>query len=205
METEESIRLRYQAVRPHLNERQRRLFAASEVQAYGFGGILVVSRATGIARSTLGRALKDLAYLEGLVGEVRRPGGGRPSVTQKDPALLDALNALLEPATMGDPMRPLRWVSKSHAKLATALRELGHTLSARTVGPLLERIGYRRQPNRKTLEGANHPDRDAQFEHINRQGLSFEASQDPVISVDTKKKEFIGDFKNNGWVGKGWL
>ena len=198
MDKEDEIRRRFTAVRDLLNERQRRLFAASEVRAFGYGGIVAVARATGIARSTLGRGLKDLGDPDALTGEVRRAGGGRPLLTAKSPELLNDLNSLLEPSTMGDPMRLLRWVSKSQAKIAAALRELGHTISTNSVGPLLERIGYRRQANRKTREGSSHPDRDAQFEHINAKAIAFASSGDPVISVDTKKKENLGDFKNAG-------
>lgn len=198
MNNTEAIRCRFANVRDHLNERQIRIFASSEARAYGYGGILILSQITGLAPSTIGRGLKDLDEPDSLTGIIRRPGAGRPSVVETCPTLLDDLRTLVEPATMGDPMRPLLWVSKSHAKLAAALVEQGHVISASTVPNLLTQLGYRRQANRKTLEGAKHPDRDAQFEYINAQAEAFAAQQEPVISVDTKKKEIVGDFKNSG-------
>jgi hypothetical protein len=141
---EKPIRARYQAVRASLDERGRRLHAAAEAVAAGHGGIAAISRATKVARSTIGRGLKDLREPGSLTGKVRRQGAGRPTVTAKDPTLLDDLRQLLEPATMGDPMRPLRWVSKSHDKLATALRQLGHKVSASSMPKLLEQLEYRR-------------------------------------------------------------
>ena len=193
-----AIRERFTAVTRDLNERSRRLLAAAEAKTAGHGGIAAASRATGIARSTIGRGLKDLARPEGLCGAVRRPGGGCPSLTEKDPTLLADMRRLLEPATMGDPMRPLMWVSKSHAKLAAALREMGHKIADSSMAKLLERLDYRRQVNRKTLEGSHNPDRNAQFEHINAAVIATQAAGQPVISIDTKKKELIGTFKNGG-------
>jgi DNA-binding phage protein len=194
---ETAIRKRCEAMRSRLDERERRLFAAAEARSAGYGGVSVVARAIGIARSTIDRGLKDLEALDS-VRKVRRAGGGRPLLTQTDPTLLADLGRLLEPATLGDPMRPLVWVSKSHAKLALALRTMGHRVSASRIPQLLERLGYRRQVNRKTKEGSHHPDRNAQFEHINAQVLAFQAASQPVISVDTKKKELIGPYKNAG-------
>ena len=194
---ETAIRNRFEAMAARLDERGRRLFAAAEARAAGYGGVSSVTRATGIARSTIDRGLRELDASEA-VRKIRRAGGERLSLTQKDPALLEDLRKLLEPATLGDPMRPLLWVSKSHAKLALALRDMGHRVSASRIPQLLERLGYRRQVNRKTKEGSHHPDRDAQFEHINKQVLAFQAAGQPVISVDTKKKELIGDYKNAG-------
>jgi len=185
-------------MRPGLDERGRRLLAAAEARAAGYGGVSAVARATGIARSTIDRGLKDLEALDPAPPKVRRPGGGRPTLTQTDPTLMEDLQRLLEPATVGDPMRPLVWVSKSHAKLAAALRDMGHEVSASRIPKLLERLRYRRQVNRKTKEGSHHPDRDAQFEHINEQVVAFQAAGQPVISVDTKKKELIGAYKNAG-------
>ena len=185
---ETAIRDRYAAMRSRLDERGRRLFAAAEARAAGYGGVSAVARATGIARSTIDRGLKELDAAS-VARKIRRPGGGRPSATQKDPTLLDDLQKLLEPATLGDPMRPLLWVSKSHAKLASALRDMGHAVSASRIPKLLERLGYRRQVNRKSKEGARHPDRDAQFEHINAKVSAFQTAGQPVISVDTKKQE----------------
>jgi DDE family transposase len=189
---------RFAAVRRSLNERGRRLFAAAEARTAGHGGISAAARATGVARSTIGRGLKDLNDPAALSGEVRRPGGGRHALTATDPTLLDDLRRLLEPATMGDPMRPLRWVSKSHAKLAAALCAMGHQIGKSSIPKLLDLVGYRRQVNRKPLEGSRNPDRDAQFEHINAAAIATQAAGDPVISIDTKKKELIGPYKNVG-------
>ena len=192
------IRERFTAVERDLNERSRRLLAAAEAKTAGYGGIAAASRATGIARSTIGRGLKDLATPGSLLGEVRRPGGGGPTLIEKDPTLLEDLRQLVEPATMGDPMRSLMWVSKSHAKLAAALREIGHKIAASSVPKLLGLLNYSRQVNRKTLEGSHNPDRNAQFEHINAAVIATQGSNQPVISIDTKKKELIGAFKNVG-------
>jgi hypothetical protein len=189
---------RYAAVRRSLNERGRRLFAAAEARSAGHGGISASARATGIARSTIGRGLKDLAEPAALSGMVRRPGSGRRSLTVIDATLLEDLRQLLEPATMGDPMRPLLWVSKSHAKLAAELRAKGHKVAKSSIPKLLRRLKYCRQVNRKTLEGSRNPDRDAQFEHINAAVIATQAAGQPVISIDTKKKELIGPYKNAG-------
>jgi len=196
---EEAIRRRYSAVRDHLSERGRRLFAAAEVQTAGRGGLQAVAQATGLARSTIGRGLKELDAQAPLPpGRVRRPGGGRRPVSVRNPGMLDDLRRLVEPATLGDPMRPLLWVSKSLAKLAAGLGELGHSVSPNTVRKLLVEIGYSRQVNRKANDGSGHADRDAQFEHINRRVGEFQAAGQPVVSVDTKKKELVGNFKNAG-------
>jgi hypothetical protein len=192
------IRARFTAVERDLNERSRRLLAAAEAQTAGYGGITAASHATGVARSTIGRGLKDLAEPGSLSGEVRRPGGGGPTLIDKDPTLLENLRRLVEPATMGDPMRPLMWVSKSHAKLAAALREMGHKIADSSIPKLLGLLKYRRQVNRKTLEGSHNPDRNAQFEHINAAVIATQAAGQPVISIDTKKKELVGPFKNGG-------
>ena len=159
---ETAIRSRYEAMRSGLDERERRLFAAAEAGTAGYGGVSAVARATGIARSTINRGLKDLIAFDLAQQKVRRAGGGRASLTQTDPTLLEDLQRLLEPATLGDPMRLLVWVSKSHAKLAAALRSMGIKFGSR-IPQLLERLKYRRQVNRKTKEGSHHPDRDAQF------------------------------------------
>ena len=195
---EHPIRIRFQAVRPSLDERGRRLHAAAEAVSAGHGGVAAASRATRVARSTIRRGLKDLKEPGSLTGRVRRKGAGRRKLTAKDPTLVADLEKLLEPVTLGDPMRPLRWVSKSHAKLAAALRGMGHQVSASSIPKLLEQLGYRRHVNRKTKDGRNHPDRDAQFEHINAKAREFQAAGQPVISVDTKKKELIGEYKNPG-------
>lgn len=193
-----AIGARYAAVRRSLNERGRRLFAAAEAHTAGHGGITASARATGIARSTIGRGLKDLANPDGLSGVVRRPGSGRHALTATDPTLLDDLRRLLEPATMGDPMRPLLWVSKSHAKLAAARCAKGHRIAKSSIPKLLGLLNYRRQVNRKTLEGSGNPDRDAQFEPINAAVIARQAAGQPVLSIDTKKKELIGSYKNVG-------
>jgi len=195
---EKAIRSRYDAVRDCLNESGRRLFAASEVRAAGYGGVSAVSRATKIARSTIGRGVKDLVKSAPSGNRVRGAGGGRRVLTMTDATLLEDLRRLIEPATMGDPMRPLLWVSKSHAKLAAELGKMGHVISASSIPKLLVQLKYSRQVNRKTREGSSHPDRNAQFEHINEQAISFQAGNQPVVSVDTKKKELIGDYKNPG-------
>ena len=195
---ETPIRSRYHAVRRSLNERGRRLHAAAEAVSAGYGGVAAAARATKVARSTIGRGIKDLKAPGSLTGKVRRKGAGRPTITAKDPTLLGDLKQLLEPATMGDPMRPLLWVSKSHQKLATALCGMGHQVSASTMPKLLQQLEYRRHVNRKTKDGSDHPDRDAQFEHINAKAREFQAAGQPVISIDTKKKEMIGEFKNAG-------
>jgi hypothetical protein len=192
------IRERFKAVGPDLNERSRRLLVAAEAKTAGHGGIAAASQATGLARSTIGRGLKDLADPGSLSGEVRRPGGGRPTLSGKDPTLLDDLRQLVEPATMGDPMRPLLWVAKSRAKLAAALRSMGHKVTASSIPKLLALLKYRRQVNRKTLEGSHNPDRNPQFEHINAAVIATQAAGQPVISIDTKKKELIGAYKNGG-------
>ena len=173
--------------------------AAAEAKAAGYGGIAAASRATKLARSTIGRGLKDLRDPGSLGPKVRRKGGGgSPRLATKDLTLLADLERLLEPATMGDPMRPLRWVSKSHDKLATALRAMGHKVSSSSIPKLLGELKYCRHSNRKTKEGGKHPDRDAQFEYINAKVEEFQAEGQPVISIDAKKKELLGVFKNGG-------
>src|SRR6202050_1794703 len=193
---ESPLRIRYESVRSALSERGRRLTAAAEAKTAGYGGVAAAARATRIARSKIGRGLKDLRKPESLTGKVRRAGGGSPRLTTKDPTLLEDLQRLLEPATMGDPMRALRWVSKSHDKLATALRAMGHKVSSSSIPKLLESLKYCRHSNRKTKEGGKHPDRDAQFEYINAKVHEFQAADQPVISIDAKKKELLGEFKN---------
>jgi Rhodopirellula transposase DDE domain len=193
------IKLRFVAVMPFLDERGRRLFAASEARAAGRGGVSAVQRATGIARSTIDRGLRDLrAGVVNLEGRVRRPGGGGKAATETQPGLLDALNDLVQSSIRGDPEAPLLWVSKSQRHLATALAARGFTAGQKLVGRLLPRLGFSLQANSKTREGASHPDRNAQFEHINAEVLAFQAGSEPAISVDTKKKELVGDFKNGG-------
>ena len=191
------IRERFSAVASFLDERGRRLVAAAEAFAAGYGGITAVAAATGMAPSTIGRGLKELAQ-DKPSGRVRRPGGGRKPTISKDPSLRCDLEALVEPTTRGDPESPLRWTCKSVRKLAEALRVQGHQVSHTLVAELLNVAGYSLQANRKTKEGDSHPDRDAQFAHINTQVAAALAEEQPVISVDTKKKELVGDFRNNG-------
>jgi len=196
-----AIKRRYEAVRPVLDERGRRRFAAAEALTAGRGGIAAVSKATGIARSTIGYGLRELrgsAPDTALRDTVRRKGAGRPPLTQTDPTLLSDLEGLVDPATRGDPMSPLKWTSKSLRNLAAGLRALGHRVGYDVVGSLLKKLGYSLQGNRKTLEGSDHVDRDAQFRHIGETVKEAIAAGQPAISVDTKKKELIGPFKNGG-------
>ena len=195
---EAAIRARYAAVKHQLDERGRRLFVAAEKAVAGYGGTAAVCRATGVARSTIIRGAKDLLTAPSVPVRVRRRGAGRPPSSKADPTVLDDLSRLVESATMGDPMRPLLWVSKSREKLASALRATNHAVSANTVAKMLVTLGYSRQVNRKTKEGSHHADRDGQFQHINRQVIAVQAAGQPVISVDTKKKELIGEYKNGG-------
>src|SRR5438132_1633447 len=201
----EPIRERFSAVAPFLDERGRRLVAAAEASAAGYGGIAAVAMATGVAPSTIGRGLKELAQDEppasaraGSPPRIRRPGAGRQRTIFKDPRLLPDLEALVEPTTRGDPQSPLRWTCKSVRRLAPALHAQGHEVSRTLVAHLLNQAGYSLQANRKTTEGDSHPDRDAQFGYINTQVTTALAEQQPVISVDTKNKELVGDFRNNG-------
>src|SRR6202171_5875219 len=201
----EAIRLRWELDGSKRDERGRRLFAASETRAAGWGGLEAVSTITGIARSTIGRGLDDLDLPPLPPGRVRREGGGGKGLTARDATLLEDLRRLVEPATRGDPVRPLLWVSKSLDKLAAGLAEMGHTVSPNSVRKLLGELGYSRQANRKTDEGKSHPDRNAQFEYINAEVLTAQAADQPVISVDTKKKELVGNYRNAGseWRPKG--
>ena len=200
-----AIRRRWEADGSKRDERGRRLFAASEARAAGWGGLAAVSSITRLARSTIGRGLKDLDAAQLPEGHVRREGGGPRQLTERDPTLLADLKRLVEPATRGDPVRSLLWVSKSLDKLASALGEMGHSVSPNSVRKLLTEIGFSRQVNRKAHEGASHPDRNAQFEYINATVLAAQAAGDPVISVDTKKKELVGNYRNAGsdWRRKG--
>jgi hypothetical protein len=191
------IRERFSTVAPFLDERGRRLVAAAEAFAAGYGGIAAVAAATGMAPSTIGRGLKELAQ-DQPSPRIRRPGAGRKPTISNDPSLLGDLEALVEPTTRGDPESPLRWTCKSVRNLAEALRAQGHQVSHTLVAELLNATGYSLQANRKTKEGDSHPDRDAQFAYINSQVAAALAEKQPVISVDTKKKELIGDFRNNG-------
>jgi len=203
---EEAIARKFQLLAGQLDERGMRLWAAAEANAHGRGGVAVVHRATGIARSTIGRGRRELARGETLEGgRVRRPGGGGKRLAEKDPTLLSDLERLVDGDSRGDPGLPLRWTAKSLRALAGELRAQGHQISANSVAPLLRQLGFSLQANRKTRKGASHPDRDAQFQHINAVANAALAAGQPVISVDTKKKELVGDFKNAGreWQPKG--
>ncbi|MGH6777256.1 MAG: ISAzo13 family transposase, partial [Bradyrhizobium sp.] len=195
-----AIKRRYEALSPVLDERGRRRFAAVEALTAGWGGITAVSAATGIARSTIGYGLRELrgAVPDCAAGGVRRKGAGRKPLIRTDPTLLSDLQKLVDPTTRGDPMSPLKWTSKSLRNLAAALRGMGHRVGHDVVGSLLKTLGYSLQANRKTLEGSSHADRDAQFLHIAETVKAAIAADQPAISVDTKKKELIGDFKNGG-------
>ena len=194
-----AIKARFDALEPRLNEKERRLFAASEARAAGRGGIAAVSEVTGIARSTIGRGLEDLRSGMVLSGpRVRRRGGGSKQATETQPGLLEALNDLVQSSIRGDPEAALLWVSKSQRHLSAELAKQGFIAGQKLVGRLLKRLGFSLQANQKTREGASHPDRNAQFEHINAEVKAFQAAGQPVISVDTKKKELVGDFKNGG-------
>lgn len=206
MSDEAAIRERYQAVAPFLDERQRRLLAGAEARAAGPRSVAMVARATGLDKMTVKGGLSDIANPEALEqGRVRRPGGGRKSLLEKDPSLWSELEGLVEPTTRGDPMSPLRWTTLSTRNLARALREMGHQVSHQSVDLLLRSHGYSLQGNKKTLEGADHPDRDAQFRYISAKVEEAQKAGQPAISVDAKKKELVGQFKNDGreWRPKG--
>jgi len=194
-----AIRLRYEALDPVLDERGRRRFAAAEALSAGRGGVTLVSQITGVARSTIGRGIAELrGGVAAELGRVRRPGGGRKRLAAQDATLVGDLRTLVEPTTRGDPEAPLLWTAKSLRNLAAGLQALGHRIGHNVVGDLLREMGYSLQANRKTREGSRHPDRDAQFGYINRQVTAALAEDQPAISVDTKKKELVGDFKNGG-------
>lgn len=194
-----TVRRKYKALGPALTERSRRLWAATEALALGRGGIALVEQATGMARSTISRGMRELESGEPLDPErTRRPGGGRKRATVKDGTLVSDLEALVEPATAGDPDSPLRWTSKSVRHLSAELRSMGHDISHRLVAELLRECNYSLQANRKTREGAQHLDRDAQFRYIHDEVRRFQRRRQPAISVDTKKKELVGEFKNPG-------
>ena len=198
---EAAIKLRYVAVDPVLDERARRRFAAAEALAAGRGGVTAVARVTGMARSTIDRGLAELrgeTVTAAASDRIRRKGGGRKPLAVTDPTLLSDLKYLVEPTTRGDPMAPLLWTAKSLRRLAAGLRGLGHRICHNVVADLLRDMGYSLQANRKTREGTSHPDRDAQFGYINDQVKQALAASEPAISVDTKKKELVGDFKNGG-------
>jgi len=193
------IRQKYLLLRPELDERARRCWAAVEAMALGYGGVSAVAQATGLARNTVAAGIRELSAPQRLPpGRVRRPGGGRKLLTATDPQLAAALDALVDPVTRGDPESPLRWTCKSTHQLARELTRQGHPVSPRTVARLLREADYSLQSTRKTREGGNHPDRNAQFGLISRRVRAFQRKGWPVLSVDTKKKELVGDFKNAG-------
>ncbi|HKY34063.1 MAG TPA: ISAzo13 family transposase [Candidatus Polarisedimenticolia bacterium] len=195
---EEVLVAKYTAVASALNERGRRLWAAAESRAIGYGGDAVVSAATGLARQTIRNGRREIEQGVDLKGRVRRPGAGRPTLQSTQPGVREALERLVDPLARGDPTSPLRWTCKSRAKLAAALTKQGWTISSTTVGRLSWELGYRLQSVRKGREGESHPDRNAQFEHINATAETFLRQGQPVISVDTKKKELVGNFRNAG-------
>jgi len=203
--TKEMLAAKFEVIFPHLDERQRRLLLAAEARALGHGGIRLVARAAGIREATVSLGVDELDAGAEPLGRARRPGGGRKRAADLDPGLRPALRALVEPEERGDPMSPLRWVIKSTRNLADELTRQGHKVSADTVGDLLREEGFSLQGNAKTIEGTRHPDRDAQFRYINEQARDHQGAADPVISVDTKKKELVGEFKNAGrqWRPKG--
>jgi len=194
-----AITQRFTALREVLDERSRRLVAAAESAAIGRGGVSAVARATGMSRQVIRQGMAELTEV-GVhpPGRIRRPGGGRKRAVTQDPSLLRDLEGLVEPVTRGDPESPLRWTCKSLRKLAEELQRLGHQASHQLVARMLHELGYSLQANSKTLEGTDHPDRNAQFEYLNRRVKRQLQQHQPVISVDTKKKELVGDFKNNG-------
>ena len=204
----EGMRRRCEDVFPFLDERQRRLWAAAEVRAAGYGGVAAVARVTGLSRATIGKGLRELlgapekgapAVAPSGQRRIRAPGAGRKPIAEKDPLVVKHLEAMVDPVTRGDPMSLLRWTCKSTIQLAGALREQGHRVGRSTVSKLLRGLGYRLQSPRKTREGtADHPDRNAQFQYINDQAADFAGRGLPVVSVDTKKKELVGQFKNGG-------
>jgi transposase len=200
---------KYAAIRETLSERGARRWAAAEARSLGHGGIKAVAVASGLSRRTVERGIKELAGLAGSAplpaGASRRSGAGRKSLKSKTPELADDLDGLVDPVTRGDPESPLRWTSKSTAKLAGQLQAMGHRISARSVATLLKHLGYSLQSMRKSEEGGRHEDRDAQFQHIARQVAEFHAQGQPAVSIDAKKKELVGAFANKGreWQPKG--
>jgi transposase len=205
MGDESALKLKLAEVLPLLNEKQRRILAASEAKFYGRGGIQMLSRVTGMCRQTIYRGLEDLEAGSDSQ-RIRKPGGGRKKLTAENPEIVGAIEKLIEPATRGDPMSPLLWSCKSVWNLEKSLKKSGYSISYRTIATILHEQEYRLQSNRKTSEGKkNHPDRNRQFGYINKQATSFLRREEPVISVDAKKKELIGKYKNSGreWRKKG--
>jgi hypothetical protein len=203
--TEEMLAAKYAEILPHLDERQRRLLLGAEARALGHGGIRVVAQAAGMREGTVSAGAGELDTGAEPLGRTRRPGAGRKKAAELDPGLMPALRALVEPEERGDPMSPLRWTIKSTRTLAAELTRQGHPVSSATAGVLLRQDGFSLQGNAKTVEGRQHPDRDAQFGYINEQARAFQAAGDPVISVDAKKKEKVGQYASAGrqWRPKG--
>jgi Rhodopirellula transposase DDE domain len=203
--SKEMLAAKFGSIFPHLDERQRRLLMGAEARALGHGGIRLVARAAGVREATVSLGVTELDSGAGPLGRARRPGGGRKRAADLDPGLRPALLALVEPEERGDPVSPLRWTTKPTRALAAELTRQGHKAGADTVGDLLREEGFSLQGNAKTIEGRQHPDRDAQFRYINEQVKAHQSTADPVISVDTKKKELVGAFKNAGqqWRPKG--
>lgn len=206
-EVVEQIRFKYEAFAPYLNEQTRRIWAAIEARSLGHGGVSALSKATGLSRNTITSGQRTLEATEETIvtGSIRKPGGGRKRVEERDETLIKRLDDLVEPTTRGDPTSALRWTCKSVNKLAQELQRQGHQVSAKTVYTLLKSMDYSLQSNRKTREGKDHPDRDAQFEHIATTVEQFQQLHRPVISIDTKKKELVGNFHHPGreWEPKG--
>ena len=196
--TREMLAAKFETIFPHLDERQRRLLMGVEARALGHGGIRLVAGAAGVREATVSLGVSELESGAGPLGRARRPGGGRKRLADADPGLVPALLALVEPEERGDPMSPLRWTVKSTRSLAGELTRQGHKVSADTAGDLLRAEGFSLQGNAKTIEGTRHPDRDGQFRYINEQARAYQAAGDPVISVDAKKKEQVGQFGNAG-------
>ncbi len=196
--TRDMLAAKFEAIFPHLDERQRRLLLGAEARALGRGGIRLVARAAGVREATVSLGVDELDSGAEPLGRVRRPGGGRKRAADLDPGLVPALLALVEPEERGDPVSPLRWTAKPARALAGELTAQGHKVSADTVGELLRAEGFSLQGNATTVEGARHPDRDAQFRYISEQARACQDAGNPVISVDTKKKELVGDFANGG-------
>ncbi len=201
------IKKKYELLAPALDERTRRLWAATEAKTIGYGGQTIVSVATGISRTTINTELKRIknGVFSVVQGKIRAPGAGRKKLTEKEPNLMADLESLVEPTTLGDPESPLRWTCKSTRKLAEALQIKGYKIGRQKVAYLLDELGYSLQANRKTKEGGTNPDRDAQFNNIYNKVKNFQERNQPVISVDTKKKESVGEYKNSGeeWNPKG--
>jgi len=197
-----SLRKKYSSVCPLLDERSRRLMAASEALSLGYGGISLIRQACGLSRKTIAKGIGEISTGNTMSGRIRRSGAGRKNIVERDPKIVSALDRLIEPETRGDPESPLRWICKSTRNLATQLSKQKHPISHEKVAQILRDQNYSLQSNRKTEEGANHPDRDAQFRHINTQVKRALVRGIPVISVDTKKKELLGNYDNNG---KQWL